>query len=91
MVKVAYKTVGLLDSGASVSCISMKLLKNSHCGLKYPLKHNAVKHIVGVGGHVKSVLGSVNLPLKISGLQLWHNFIVLPHCDNSRQSTPHSW
>ena len=77
--------VGLLDSGASVSCISIKLFKSSHCCQRYQFKHNSVKRIVGVGGHVTNVLGAVNLPLKISGLQLWHNFIVLPHCDNSPQ------
>jgi hypothetical protein len=77
--------IGLLDSGASVSCISIKLYKSSHCSQRYPLEHNSVKRIVGVGGHVTKVLGAVKLPLKISGLQLWHNFIVLPHCQNSPQ------
>ena len=66
----------LLDSGATVSCISKNVY--SRCAKSHPMKPSNVKSVLGVGGHLTDVLGCAMLPIKVAGLTMWQEFLVLP-------------
>ena len=77
-------TIALLDTGAAVSCLSLQLYKNTSSNVekKYPIQDCKINFVKGIGGHMIDVLGSVALPVKINGLVLWQEFIILPQCDS---------
>lgn len=66
----------LVDSGASVSCIQKatfdKINKNS-----VQIQPSGIARIVGVGGERHQVLGQAKITLKISGLNVDQNFIII--------------
>ncbi len=67
----------LLDTGASVSCLSFNMYCKIYCQSSYQLQPSNIKSVVGVGGSTLSVKGEVTLPLIECDLQLWHKFQVL--------------
>ena len=65
-----HNSKALLDTGASISCISE---------LDYRLKNieimpSSLAHIVGVCGEVHRVLGQVTVPFRLEGIDLEHTF-----------------
>ena len=75
------KTLGLVDSGASLSCISDYLL-NKLNDKQIRLNNSEIPNIFGVGGEKHQVMGKVSLPLSFKGVIVEYMFTVvqnLPH------------
>ena len=65
----------LVDTGASVSCVTKKLLSLS--GLKNVIYDKSdIVHVTGIGGQLIDVLGTVILPVRINKLIIPHKFYV---------------
>lgn len=64
----------LVDTGATVSCVSANFLNS--IGFKDPLEPAALKQIVGVCGETHAVLGTIELPMCINRLMVFHKFHV---------------
>lgn len=62
----------LLDTGASISCISEELVFQSFPNIK--IQHSSLKS--GVCGEVHKVLGQVDITIDINGLAVCHTFHV---------------
>ncbi len=74
------ETQSLLDSGASISCVSESFLKNvSYQYNRKMYKSSKIKRIVGVGGETHQVLGTVVLPINIQGVTIPHEFHIFSH------------
>jgi len=70
------KTVALVDTGASISCISRSFLEK--CGIdKTKIIPSSLSQVVGVSGNKVSVLGKVEIPFVIDGACLTYPFHVL--------------
>jgi len=69
------KTNALLDTGASISCISLTYFKKVGC-TETDLNVSSVTHIVGVGGETHPVLGTANLSVRIGNVLFDHKFYV---------------
>lgn len=67
----------LVDTGASVSCVSLPFLAKLKTPPNLMLRHKQVSHVRGVNGDLLKVVGSIELPVKIQGLILYHTFTVL--------------
>ena len=66
----------LIDTGASISCVSMSLL-NQMSVKRYDIQPSFdIQRISGVAGEIHNVMGKIELPVKISGLTLYHSFYV---------------
>lgn len=70
------KTIGLVDTGASISCVSENLINKLNQS-KIELERTNFMNIYGVGGEEHKVLGKVTLPLKFQGLVIKHRFHVV--------------
>ncbi len=66
---------GLLDTGATVSCITKNVFVQFKCA---PMEKSQVSCVLGVGGVVTPVLGKVQVPVRISDLNMFQEFLVLP-------------
>ena len=72
LVKVTIKTVNtkaLIDSGATISCISQYAL-NKIDPNKTKYTHSDIQQVRGVGGEKHEILGKVTLPVQLQN----HNF-----------------
>ncbi len=67
----------LVDTGATVSCISQSLLKKLKPAILPPFSRAEHSQIFGVGGERHPVLGTVTLPLKIADTVISQSFHVL--------------
>ena len=71
-----------MDSGASVSCIQKasfdKISKTS-----VQIQPSSIARIVGIGGERHQVLGQAKITLKISGLNVDQNFIIIEQLHHS--------
>ena len=70
------KTQALVDTGASISCVSKSFLdkpdfKNSK------LQKCDLKEIIGVGGEKHQILGKIEFQILISGIRISYGFYVL--------------
>lgn len=77
----SYLTNSLIDTGASISCISENFLK-----LAFPYEKVGISnfpHIKGVGGEIQIVLGSVMLDFFIEDTKFSQAFHVLPRLPSS--------
>lgn len=83
MVRVANaRTKALIDTGASVTCITNSFLKTT--GLKSTnLQVTDTKQIVGVSGNTVNTLGTINIPITIDGRTMYHHTIVLNNSQHS--------
>jgi hypothetical protein len=71
-----YNTPALVDSGATISCISQTLLKRvGYNNIKYTQSH--VEYIVGVNGTQSIVLGTINIPLMMEPKIIVQTFHVI--------------
>jgi predicted aspartyl protease len=68
----------LLDTGATVCVISHKMYKKTGCAKENKIVECSVKKVLGVGGKETTVLGATTLPIKIEGLLLYQQFLVIP-------------
>lgn len=76
------KTQALVDTGASISCISTAFLnKTNFKSSKF--QNCSLKEIVGVGGERHQILGKIKIPLLISGIQICSEFFVLNELHHS--------
>ena len=71
------KIQALVDSGASVSCIQKSTFDKINKDNCLQIQPSPITNIVGVGGERHEVCGQVNLSLKISGLNVHQNFIII--------------
>ena len=62
----------LLDSGASISCVSEHVYRRSFKNVE--ILPSSFAHIVGVCGEVHKVLGQVTLPFRLDGIVVEHTF-----------------
>ena len=70
------RTVGLVDTGAAISCISQNIISRlQNKNLKIENTNNM--NICGVGGEEHRVKGKVNLPVKFKGLIVKYAFYVI--------------
>ena len=70
------KTQALVDTGASISCISKAFLEKT--GLNISKFQNCnLKEIIGVGGEKHKILGKVEVPILVSGIKITSSFYVL--------------
>lgn len=65
----------LIDSGASISCCSINLLRSLNINTKQ-IQQSRIQNAVGVGGEHHSILGLISLPLCIGKLSFIHPFHV---------------
>ena len=76
------KTPGLIDTGASISCISLKLLEKS--GLKQSnIRQSECTQVRGVGGETHKVLGVIDVKFRLGHLSFEFPFHVLTHLHHS--------
>jgi hypothetical protein len=68
---------GLIDTGATVCVISNRMYKSTGCSKLYKIDECIVKTISGVGGKCTPILGKVNLPMKIEGLAMYQEFLLI--------------
>ena len=68
--------VSLIDSGADVSCISLKLAQNV-ANYDHMLRLSKNGEINGVGGTPIKVIGEMKLNLNIGGVEMKQNFLVI--------------
>ena len=82
-VKIAQcRTSALVDTGASISCISQALMYRSGLS-REGIETCSLKQITGVGGEHHRVLGIISVPLVISGLCFPYKFYVLEQLHHS--------
>ena len=62
----------LLDTGASISCLSEHVYRQSLKNIE--IMPSSLAHIVGVCGEVHRVLGQVTVPFRLDGIALEHTF-----------------
>ena len=62
----------LLDTGASISCISEHVYRQSLKNIE--IMPSSLAHIVGVCGEIHRVLGQVTIPFRLDGIALEHTF-----------------
>ena len=62
----------LLDTGASISCISEHVYRQSLKNIE--IMPSSLAHIVGVCGEIHRVLGQVTVPFRLDGIALEHTF-----------------
>ena len=77
----------LVDSGATVSVMSQNVYKKSGCASKYEIEQSNIGIIKGYGDGSKEgtkVSGKVVVPIKIEGLVLYQEFLVVP-CNQNPQ------
>ena len=76
------KTQALVDTGASISCVSLAFLRKTK--LKDAVLHGcALQHITGVGGEQHRVLGQIEIPILVSGAKISFKFYVLDKLHHS--------
>ena len=66
----------LLDSGAHISVCSQKFLSKVQNTSKWSLQKSDIQNIIGVGGEVHKVLGTVILPIQFGDITIYHKFYV---------------
>lgn len=70
------ETLGLVDTGAAISCVSddfIKMIDKS----KLKIKKSSCTNIYGVGGEGHSIKGEVTLPLDSKGIVVHYNFLII--------------
>lgn len=70
------KVRALLDTGASVSCISLKAIEKFFKS-NVELQSCDISKVTGVGGHLIPVLGQLSLTVNIGNITVQHTFRVL--------------
>ena len=76
------KVHALVDTGASVSCVSMAFLRKTGIDLK-SMETSSVRYIVGVSSNQVEVLGKIDVSLVIAGAQFVYRFLVLDNLKHS--------
>ena len=69
----------LIDTGASISCISQNVLTKIRPVIPTPYASASHTHVLGVGGKAHKVLGSVNLGVCVQGKNIEQSFYILDH------------
>ena len=67
----------LLDSGASISCLSQKFYHSCPMRNNSKLNPSSVSSIQGVSGQLLQVVGQVTIPVVANRLKLLHTFQVI--------------
>ena len=67
----------LVDSGASVSCLSKSVFEIFSKTHKLKPKTSTLSNVVGVGGERHSVFGEIECPVNIDGLIVHQKFIIV--------------
>ena len=70
------RTRGLVDTGVTISCASLAYLKKTNLNT-IKLKPADISHISGQGNENHAVLGKLEIPVVISGIQISFDFYVL--------------
>ncbi len=66
----------LVDSGAQISCSTYKFVSKVLNTNKPALQKSDINNIVGVGGELHRVIGSVILPITFGEISIYHKFYV---------------
>ena len=67
----------MIDTGATISCISYNTYKAIDWPGKRPLEATHIPHVTGVGDNRVPVLGSTVIPITIAAQTFQHTFVVL--------------
>ena len=70
-------TLGLIDTGASISCISPELLAKLNIGSDLVSLSNSVSSVKGANNRHLNILGDVTLCVQIMENQFIHSFSIL--------------
>ena len=70
------RTRGLVDTGAQISIASLEFLKKT-CIDVSSLKPADIHDVVGVGNEHRKVLGTLHIPISISGVKISYKFYIL--------------
>ena len=70
------KTIGLVDTGAAISCISQNLFQKINSDHLEIINTNS-DHIYGVGGEQHKILGKVKIPISFKGLKIHYQFYIV--------------
>ena len=70
------RTRGLVDTGAQISIASLEFLKKT-CIDVSSLKPADIHDVVGVGNEHHKVLGTLHIPISISGVKISYKFYIL--------------
>ena len=76
------KFKGLIDTGASISCVSQALINKTLKLTTNKYNPSKIKFVAGVGGEILPVLGVVQVPIQIQGetfISQMHVFQKLHH------------
>ena len=66
-----------MDSGASISCLQKSTFDKINQNNSIEIQHSNISRIVGVGGERHQVSGQAKITLKISGMNIDQNFIII--------------
>ena len=77
-----FKTKSLLDSGASISCVTLAYIQKAGFSIN-DLQPKEFDNIIGVGGETHAVLGTIKLSIRIGNLLLDHKFHVFKYLHQS--------
>ena len=69
----------LVDTGASVSCVTWPMLKSIGFKEKDLTETPTIQRVRGVGGEIQEVIGAVDLIISISGFKIQQKFHVFRH------------
>lgn len=72
-----HQVLALVDTGASVSCISHQLYKDLNIQSTYPLQPTHISNIKGIKQSRIEVLGQINIPFHLQDFSSGHTFLVL--------------
>ncbi len=72
------RTTALVDTGASISCVSERFLSKVGYG---PAHYHpcSLTEVIGVGGEKHPVLGVISLGINVGNLLISHSFYVFKH------------
>ncbi len=66
----------LADTGAQISCVTYKFVSRVLNTTNPPLQKSDISNIIGVGGEVHKVIGTVILPIGFGEILIYHKFYV---------------
>lgn len=71
-----FSAAALVDSGASISCLTYDMYKKSGLNREYQLQNSDIKSAETVDGTSMHIMGKISIPLTICRLTLVQTFCV---------------
>ena len=78
-----YSVAAMVDSGASLSCVTLDIYKRSGLQNEYPMQSSDIRLAQSVDGTEMRILGKIIIPMTISRLTLTQTFYVFKRLNQS--------